>query len=89
MGLFRLHLCVCTRTLAISCVLLHPVIIIDECCSLVVMAAFPQLLLSYLLALSVMDLCSCYHVPLMCSPFHSPRVGPLLSVSFWQAVIFE
>lgn len=49
----HVHLCACTRAVPISCALLHPVMLIDEWFSLVVISSFSQLLLSFLLASSI------------------------------------
>lgn len=53
----HVHLCAWTWVVLISCVLLQPVILIDEWLSLAVISACSQLLFSYLLALSIRDLC--------------------------------
>lgn len=76
MALLKGALRVCARAAAISCVLLHPVVISDERCSLVAMAASPQLLLSCLPHLLWIH-ARCYHVALVCRPFQPARAGLL------------
>lgn len=49
----HVQLCACTRAVPISCALLHPVMLIEEWFSLVVISSFSQLLLSFLLASSI------------------------------------